>query len=192
MPPENTQPQNAAENIAAEKAGQEAAQLQGQEQTQDDTEKGDDNAESRTDSVVKDLQDKLINAQNKQDDLETQVEKLKAENAKLKKGSVKELSKADKESEKDKQIADLNAKIERMQAMNDTDTVFKENGLNVSREILEMVVTNDAEQTVANAKSLIDFIENAKSEARKESLKGTTPKLNKGGRNAIAAALGLK
>ena len=142
--------------------------------------------------MVKDLQDKLINAQNKQDDLETQVEKLKAENAKLKKGSVKELSKADKESEKDKQIADLNAKIERMQAMNDTDTVFKENGLNVSREILEMVVTNDAEQTVANAKSLIDFIENAKSEARKESLKGTTPKLNKGGRNAIAAALGLK
>lgn len=192
MPPENTQPQNAAENITAEKAGQEAAQSQGQEQTQDDAENGEDNAESRTDSVVKDLQDKLINAQNKQDDLETQVEKLKAENAKLKKGSVKELSKADKESEKDKQIADLNAKIERMQAMNDTDTVFKENGLNVSREILEMVVTNDAEQTVANAKSLIDFIENAKSEARKESLKGTTPKLNKGGRNAIAAALGLK
>lgn len=192
MPPENVQPQNAAENIAAEKAGQEAAQTQGQEQTQDDAENGEDNAESRTDSVVKDLQDKLINAQNKQDDLETQVEKLKAENAKLKKGSVKELSKADKESEKDKQIADLNAKIERMQAMNDTDTVFKENGLNVSREILEMVVTNDAEQTVANAKSLIDFIENAKSEARKESLKGTTPKLNKGGRNAIAAALGLK
>lgn len=192
MPPENVQPQNAAENIAAEKAGQEAAQPQGQEQTQDDVENGEDNAESRTDSVVKDLQDKLINAQNKQDDLETQVEKLKAENAKLKKGSVKELSKADKESEKDKQIADLNAKIERMQAMNDTDTVFKENGLNVSREILEMVVTNDAEQTVANAKSLIDFIENAKSEARKESLKGTTPKLNKGGRNAIAAALGLK
>ena len=192
MPPENVQPQNAAENIAAEKAGQEAAQPQGQEQTQDDAENGEDNAESRTDSVVKDLQDKLINAQNKQDDLETQVEKLKAENAKLKKGSVKELSKADKESEKDKQIADLNAKIERMQAMNDTDTVFKENGLNVSREILEMVVTNDAEQTVANAKSLIDFIENDKSEARKESLKGTTPKLNKGGRNAIAAALGLK
>lgn len=192
MPPENTQPQNAAENIAAEKAGQEAAQPQDQNQTQDDAENGEDNAESRTDSVVKDLQDKLINAQNKQDDLETQVEKLKAENAKLKKGSVKELSKADKESEKDKQIADLNAKIERMQAMNDTDTVFKENGLNVSREILEMVVTNDAEQTVANAKSLIDFIENAKSEARKESLKGTTPKLNKGGRNAIAAALGLK
>lgn len=192
MPPENVQPQNAAENIAAEKAEQEATQPQGQEQTQDDAENGDDNAESRTDSVVKDLQDKLINAQNKQDDLETQVEKLKAENAKLKKGSVKELSKADKESEKDKQIADLNAKIERMQAMNDTDTVFKENGLNVSREILEMVVTNDAEQTVANAKSLIDFIENAKSEARKESLKGTTPKLNKGGRNAIAAALGLK
>lgn len=192
MPPENTQPQNAAENITAEKAGQEAAQPQDQEQTQDDAENGEDNAESRTDSVVKDLQDKLINAQNKQDDLETQVEKLKAENAKLKKGSVKELSKADKESEKDKQIADLNAKIERMQAMNDTDTVFKENGLNVSREILEMVVTNDAEQTVANAKSLIDFIENAKSEARKESLKGTTPKLNKGGRNAIAAALGLK
>lgn len=192
MPPENVQPQNAAENITAEKAGQEAAQPQDQDQTQDDAEKGDDNAESRTDSVVKDLQDKLINAQNKQDDLETQVEKLKAENAKLKKGSVKELSKADKESEKDKQITDLNAKIERMQAMNDTDTVFKENGLNVSREILEMVVTNDAEQTVANAKSLIDFIENAKSEARKESLKGTTPKLNKGGRNAIAAALGLK
>lgn len=192
MPPENVQPQNAAENITAEKAGQEAAQPQDQDQTQDDAEKGEDNAESRTDSVVKDLQDKLINAQNKQDDLETQVEKLKAENAKLKKGSVKELSKADKESEKDKQIADLNAKIERMQAMNDTDTVFKENGLNVSREILEMVVTNDAEQTVANAKSLIDFIENAKSEARKESLKGTTPKLNKGGRNAIAAALGLK
>ena len=192
MPPENTQPQNAAENITAEKAGQVAAQPQDQDQTQDDAEKGDDNAESRTDSVVKDLQDKLINAQNKQDDLETQVEKLKAENATLKKGSVKELSKADKESEKDKQIADLNAKIERMQAMNDTDTVFKENGLNVSREILEMVVTNDAEQTVANAKSLIDFIENAKSEARKESLKGTTPKLNKGGRNAIAAALGLK
>lgn len=192
MPPENVQPQNAAENITAEKAGQEATQPQDQDQQQDDAEKGDDNAESRTDSVVKDLQDKLINAQNKQDDLETQVEKLKAENAKLKKGSVKELSKADKESEKDKQIADLNAKIERMQAMNDTDTVFKENGLNVSREILEMVVTNDAEQTVANAKSLIDFIENAKSEARKESLKGTTPKLNKGGRNAIAAALGLK
>lgn len=192
MPPENVQPQNAAENITAEKAGQEATQPQDQDQTQDDTEKGDDNAEPRTGSVVKDLQDKLINAQNKQDDLETQVEKLKAENAKLKKGSVKELSKADNESEKDKQIADLNAKIERMQAMNDTDTVFKENGLNVSREILEMVVTNDAEQTVANAKSLIDFIESAKSEARKESLKGTTPKLNKGGRNAIAAALGLK
>ena len=94
--------------------------------------------------------------------------------------SVKEMSDEDKakqaEDEKDKTIKDLQAKLARQTSIAETDKVFKEAGLSVSDDVLNMVVTTNDKQTYANAKALIDYTNQVQETVRKSYLKGSTPK----------------
>ncbi|WP_191993319.1 capsid assembly scaffolding protein Gp46 family protein [Limosilactobacillus reuteri] len=95
--------------------------------------------------------------------------------------SVKEMSYEDKakqaEDEKDKTIKDLQAKLARQTSIAETDKVFKEAGLSVSDDVLNMVVTTNDKQTYANAKALIDYTNQVQETVRKSYLKGSTPKV---------------
>ena len=93
--------------------------------------------------------------------------------------SIKDLSDEEKakkaESDKDKRIAELEATIKRNKALRETQEIFTESGLNVSNEVLEMVVADDAKTTLANATAITNLIENVKEATRKELLAGKTP-----------------
>ena len=95
--------------------------------------------------------------------------------------SVKEMSDEDKakqaEDEKDNTIKDLQAKLARQTSIAETDKVFKEAGLSVSDDVLNMVVTTNDKQTYANAKALIDYTNQVQETVRKSYLKGSTPKV---------------
>lgn len=185
----NEQPKNVAENIDVE------SQEQAPKKDAPTEKKSGD---SDVDKIVEKLQKRIGKEQSEKHSLQDQIEKLTKENEKLKSGaSIKELSDKEKaqqaESDKDKTIADLNAQINRMKAITETDAVFKESGLAVGDEILGMVVARDSETTLANAKALIGLVDKVKADARKEALKGSTPRVQKdNGMNSIEKALGLK
>ncbi|WP_426422371.1 capsid assembly scaffolding protein Gp46 family protein [Pediococcus acidilactici] len=113
------------------------------------------------------------------------------EDLKTGKKSIKELANDDKKSkeeiEKDKEITRLKSEIARSKALADTDAVFKSEGLVVNDDVLSMVVGNgtDNEAIYNNAKALTDLINSVKEDARKEFMKGSTPRLNKKPGNAM-------
>ena len=83
-----------------------------------------------------------------------------------------------KESEKDKEIASLRAQIARRDNIKQTDEVFKEAGLTVSDDVLNMVVVDDEKQTYANVQALIKYTNQIQSGVKKDLLKGSTPRTN--------------
>lgn len=172
-------------------------------ETVDQNPKGDASTETTdnettVDKTIEKLQKRIGKEQSEKHSLKSQLEKLQKDYDALKQDkSVKELSDEEKakqaESDKDQKIADLNAKIHRMEVSSETDAVFKEAGLNVGSEILNMVVTDDNQTTLSNAKAFIDFIDRVKADARKEALKGETPRVKQTtNQSAIEQALGLK
>lgn len=108
------------------------------------------------------------------DDALKQIEDLKSGK------SVKELSDEEKakkaDDEKVNRIKELEDKLARTESIKQTDAVFKEAGLNVGDNVLEMVVSHDDDKTFANAKALIEFANSIESQARQGFLKGRTPK----------------
>ncbi|MCM0724316.1 DUF4355 domain-containing protein [Latilactobacillus curvatus] len=108
------------------------------------------------------------------DDALKQIEDLKSGK------SVKELSDEEKakkaEDDKVKRIKELEDKLARTESIKQTDAVFKEAGLNVGDDVLEMVVSSDDDKTFANAKALIEFANSIESQTRQGFLKGRTPK----------------
>lgn len=53
---------------------------------------------------------------------------------------------------------------------------FKEEGISVSDELVDMLVTNNAEDTKKNSSNFIMYFKTELEKAVKEKLKGTTPK----------------
>lgn len=98
--------------------------------------------------------------------------------------SIKELFSDDKkskeETEKDNEIAKLKAEIARTKAINETNAVFKDQGLVVSDDVLNMVVGNgtDNDAIYENVKALTDLINGIKDDVRKEFMKGSTPRIS--------------
>lgn len=107
-----------------------------------------------------------------------ELEKLK--NANEPKKSVTEIrqqNKAQAELEtRDKRIAELEAQIKRADTLKEVDGIFKDADLNVSDDILNLVVASDSETTVSNAKAVIDLVNQSFEDGRKEILKGRTPR----------------
>lgn len=135
------------------------------------------------DKLAKKLQKRIGKEQNEKHSLQEQLDKANEKLKALQSGkSLKELSdeeKAKKDQDaKDKEIASLRAQIARRDNIKQTDEVFKEAGLNVSDDVLGMVVVDDDKQTFANVQALIKFINTVEDNVKKEFLKGSTPRTN--------------
>ncbi|QHM59369.1 hypothetical protein C7M46_00012 [Pediococcus pentosaceus] len=139
-----------------------------------------------SDKTVEKLKSRLDSKTAENHDLKQKYEEQSQLLDDLKSGrkSIKELASEDKKSEeetkKDEEIANLKAEIARTKAINDTNAVFKEQGLVVSDEVLNMVVGNgtDNDAIYENVKALTDLINSTKDDVRKEFMAGKTPKIN--------------
>lgn len=158
-------------------------ELDSQENT--DEENGD-NKNIDGDKTVDKLKQRLSSKTAENHDLKQKYEEQSQLLDDLKSGrkSIKELASDDKkskeETEKDNEIANLKAEIARTKAINDTNAVFKEQGLVVSDDVLNMVVGNrtDNDAIYENVKALTDLINSTKDDARKEFMKGSTPRIS--------------
>lgn len=135
------------------------------------------------DKLVKKLQKRIGKEQNEKHSLQDQLDKANAKIKELQSGkSIKNLSDEDKakkvEDEKDKEIASLRAQITRRDNIKQTDEVFKDAGLTVGDDVLNMVVVDDDKQTYANVQALIKYTNQIQSGVKKELLKGSTPRNN--------------
>ena len=135
------------------------------------------------DKLVKKLQKRIGKEQNEKHSLQEQLDKANAKIKELQSGKVNKDSldieaTISKESEKDKEIASLRAQIARRDNIKQTDEVFKEAGLTVSDDVLNMVVVDDEKQTYANVQALIKYTNQIQSGVKKDLLKGSTPRTN--------------
>lgn len=145
------------------------------------------NTEDKAQRTIEKLQQRLGKLTGDKNTAEQALEELKARNAELEKlvndykqgKTVKELSdkeKAKQEAQaKDDEIKALKAQIARNQALSDTNEVLKSQGYNVPRDVLELVVSDDSEKTLANTNALLAFIGQVADGVRANTLKGSTP-----------------
>ncbi|WWY82493.1 DUF4355 domain-containing protein [Pediococcus pentosaceus] len=155
-------------------------ELESQENT--DEEKGD-NKNIDGDKTVDKLKQRLSSKTAENHDLKQKYEEQSQLLDDLKSGrkSIKELASEDKKSEeetkKDEEIANLKAEIARTKAINDTNAVFKEQGLVVNDDVLNMVIGSgtDNDAIYENVKALTDLINSTKEDTRKEFMAGSTP-----------------
>ena len=146
-------------------------------------EQAEKEAKVDSDAVVKKLQKRIGAEQSKKNSYKEQLDNALKEIEKLKSGkSVKTLSDEDKAKkdvdEKDKEIAALKSQIARRQTLDDTDQVLRENGLTVPSNVLNFLVSDDADDTYSNVKAFIDYTETVKDSVREEFKKGRTPRVS--------------
>lgn len=135
------------------------------------------------DEIVKKLQKRIGAEQSKKNSYKEQLDNALKEIEKLKSGkSVKTLSDEDRAKKdvdkKDKEIAALKSQIARRQTLDDTDQVLRENGLVVPSDVLNFLVSDDADNTYSNVKAFIDYTETVKDSVREEFKKGRTPRVS--------------
>lgn len=163
---------------------QEAKDQSLDEKSKEDTSantKQEDQGKIDSNKLAEKLQARLTKEQADKNVYKDKYEAVKQELDQLKQGkSVKELHEKDKNdkmiAEKDKLINDLQAKIKRNETLKQVDGIFKDADLNVSDEILNLVVSDDSETTVNNAKAIIDLVNSSFDRGRQTILKGKTPK----------------
>ena len=132
--------------------------------------------------IAKKLQKRISKEQEGKHQALQEVEELKAKLAKYENNdkSIKELSDEEKakqeEDAKDRRIKELEERLARNDDLKQTKQVFEESGLSVPDEVLDMVVVNDSEKTLANVKAITNYTESIKEDARKELLAGRTPR----------------
>lgn len=154
------------------------------EQTADEPKKTEpEQKKVDADEIVKKLQKRIGAEQSKKNSYKEQLDNALKEIEKLKSGkSVKTLSDEDKAKkdvdEKDKEIAALKSQIARRQTLDDTDQVLRENGLVVPSNVLNFLVSDDADNTYSNVKAFIDYTETVKDSVREEFKKGKTPRVS--------------
>lgn len=154
------------------------------EQTADELKKTEpEQKKVDADEIVKKLQKRIGAEQSKKNSYKEQLDNALKEIEKLKSGkSVKTLSDEDKAKkdvdEKDKEIAALKSQIARRQTLDDTDQVLRENGLVVPSNVLNFLVSDDADNTYSNVKAFIDYTETVKDSVREEFKKGRTPRVS--------------
>lgn len=133
--------------------------------------------------IAKKLQKRISKEQESKHQALKEVEELKAKLAKYENNdkSIKELSDEEKakqeEDAKDRRIKELEERLARNDDLKQTKQVFEESGLSVPDEVLDMVVVNDSEKTLANVKAITNYTESIKEDTRNELLAGRTPRV---------------
>lgn len=89
--------------------------------------------------------------------------------------------------ERDKEIADLKRQIKRSESRVQADEVLKEAGLSVGRDLLDTLVSDEDERTLANVKALVNFVNELQKAWELKRNSGTAPKKTPEGTKAVTA-----
>lgn len=162
-------------------SGQDGTQVN--DEPSDNTDVNQDNG-TGSESVIEKLQKRIGQEQGKKNELADELSKVKAELDKLKGGDGKPAEPTAEE----KRIAELEAQLARNEVIKQTNAVFADSDLEVPEAVTDLIVTNDKEQTVSNAKTLIDWLVSEKKatedDVRKQYSKGYVPNSNRHSSNA--------
>ena len=174
---QNPETENASETT--EKTETKSVNTGDQVEKADSQEKTDEKFNS--DEIVKKLKSRLGKEQAQKNDALDELAEMRKEFEKLKNENSKSKMSADERnkkvlSEKDDQIAKLQAELKHRDAVAEVDGVFKDSGIDVGPVILDMVTTDNPDDTYSNAQAIIDLINKVREDSRKDFLKGTTPK----------------
>lgn len=135
------------------------------------------------DKIIEKLQKRLDSKTKAEKETKTELEQALARIEELEKGgkkSVKEQSAEEKEAQaqkaKDDEIAQLKQQIKLAEVTQQADEVLKESGLALGKDMLSLLVNEDEEQTYANVKSLISFLDEQQKQWEVKRNTGVTPK----------------
>lgn len=170
-------------NADTDASSEDATGNDGNSEDTDDSKKEDIDGDKTVEKLKKRLDSKTAENHDLKQKYDEQSQLL--DDLKSGRKSIKELFSDDKkskeETEKDNEIAKLKAEIARTKAINETNAVFKDQGLVVNDDVLNMVVGNgtDNDAIYENVKALTGLINKIKEDTRKEFMKGSTPRINK-------------
>src|SRR5699024_10392883 len=129
----------------------------------------------------KETKDQLAHALERIEQLEKKQKGSKARESKEGTEDAKANSEKTLLDERDKEIADLKRQIKRSESRVQADEVLKEAGLSVGRDLLDTLVSDEDEQTLANVKALVNFVNELQKAWELKRNSGTAPKKTPGG-----------
>lgn len=136
-------------------------------------ENSDDSKENVEKTFTKEDVEKIVSERLKREKEKAEADKAEAKRlAKMDADQKKqyELDKANKRAE------EAEAKLAKYEMQKQARSMLSEKNINVNDDMLNLVVTNEAETTKANVEVVSDFVQKIKDEVRKELLAGKTPK----------------
>ena len=151
---------------------------------QDPTPKDDQKDQSAVDKLTSKFQKRIDKLTASNSDYKSKLEEAEKQLEDLKSGkvSVKDLLKEQKstkeDDEKDQRIAQLEAQLQREKDLQSTREAFSEDGLTIPDSVLNMVVSTNQQTTVDNIGAIKSFVNVIRDSAKKEALRGTTPRTN--------------
>ena len=155
-----------------------------QTEPQDPTPKDDQKGQSAVDKLTSKFQKRIDKLTASNSDYKSKLEEAEKQLEDLKSGkvSVKDLLKEQKstkeDDEKDQRIAQLEAQLQREKDLQSTREAFSEDGLTIPDSVLNMVVSTNQQTTVDNIGAIKSFVNAIRDSAKKEALRGTTPRTN--------------
>lgn len=138
---------------------------------------GSEQPDDKNDAIIKKLKGRIGKEQGQKNVLQEQLNKAQAELEKLRKG--KPDKKPTEQTPEQKKVAELEAKLARRDTVDETVNVFNESGVNIPKDIVEVLVTDDHDQTIDNASKLLKFVtsvqKDTETSVRKEYQAGKIP-----------------
>lgn len=150
-----------AETQSSAQAGAEAQDTQQQEP-------------SKADEIVAKLQKRIGKEQSEKNDFKDKYEAAMKQIEALQKGE--DPDKAPEPDENAKKISDLESQIKRRDMRDQARTVITDAGFSVPGPLLDALVVDDDQQTLANVKAVIEYTNAVQSAVREEFRKGSTPR----------------
>lgn len=118
--------------------------------------------EADTTKVIEKLQSRIGKEQGKKNELQQQLEQAQAELKKLKSGDDGKPAKESKKTPEQIKVEELERQLARRDIIDQTLDVFKESQIDVPKDVVSMIVSDDRDKTVENATELLGFITSIK------------------------------
>jgi predicted RNA binding protein with dsRBD fold (UPF0201 family) len=139
------------------------------------------NEPNKSDKIIEKLQKRIGEEQSKKNEYKYQLDNALKRIEALEKGQEPN-PESEPKDDRDDRIAALEQQIKRRDLTDTARQVLAEGGINVPEDVLALAVaSDDKKQMLTNVKSLIGYVQTIREEARKEFLKGKTPRV-KGGK----------
>lgn len=145
------------------------------------------NDDDKNAEIIKKLTARIGKEQGQKNDVQAKLDKAQEELEKLRKGNTDRPKPLTPEQEEVKQ---LKAQMARRDTVDETVNVFNESGVNVPKDIVEVLVTDDHDKTIDNATKLLGFItsiqKDTEDSVRKEYQAGKIPESTKHGNQSLS------